>query len=146
MTSATWRKLIATVLMIVLGLTATISIRWIWRDIAYWSRSVTVEYKTATLGECVRTAIADWPEVSASSAEGIVNLQVPGQEGALVKDTPDPHVARIVVFGHSESVSHPGPASEEPVNVLLRELKGRVSMHCGGKRTDEDPEAGKSVN
>ena len=98
MTSAAWRKLIATFLVVALGFAAVFSIRWIWRDITYWSRSVTVAYQTASLGDCVRTAIADWPEVSASSAEGVINLVVPGQEGALVKDTPDPHVARIVVY------------------------------------------------
>ena len=97
MTSAAWRKLIAAVLVIAFGLGAIFSIRWIWRDITYWSRSVTVAYKTDTLGDCVRTAIADWPEVSATSADGVITLVVPGQEGALVKDTPEPQVARIVV-------------------------------------------------
>ena len=146
MSNAIWRRLIAAFLVIAIGSTAVVSIRWIWRDITYWSRSVTVAYQTASLGDCVRIAIADWPEVSASSAEGVINLVVPGQEGALVKDTPDPQVARIVVFGHSESVSHLGPASEEPVTVLLGELKGRISTRCNARRTLDDPMARKSVN
>jgi len=132
-TSAAWRKLIATVLAIAFAIAAAWSIRWIWRDITYWSRSVTVEYRTATLADCVSAAIAEWPEVSTSSAAGVINLQIPGQEGVLVKDTPDVHVARIVVFGHSASVSHLGPASEEPVAALLRDLKGRMSLHCGSE-------------
>lgn len=146
MSTATWRKLIATFLVVALGFATVLSIRWIWRDITYWSRSVTVAYQTASLGDCVQAAIADWPEVSASSAEGVINLRVPGQEGALVKDTPDPHVARIVVFGHSESVSYLGPASEEPVTALLDELKGRIATRCDDRRTVDDPVARKSVN
>ena len=146
MKSAAWRKLIAAFLVVALGVGAIVSIRWIWRDITYWSRSVTVAYQTASLGDCVRTAIADWPEVSASSAEGVIKLVVPGQEGALVKDTPDPYVARIVVYGHSESVSHLGPATEEPVTALLGELKGRMSTRCAARRTVDDPMARKSVN
>jgi hypothetical protein len=146
MTTATWRKLIAAVLAISFGLAAAFSIRWIWRDITYWSRSVTVAYKTDSLGDCVKTALADWPEVSASVADGVIALAVPGQEGALVKDTPDPQVARIVVYGHSESVSHLGPASEEPVTALLGELKGRMATRCAARRTLDDPMARKSVN
>lgn len=146
MTTAAWRKLIAAVLVIAFGLGAAFSIRWIWRDITYWSRSVTVAYQSDSLGDCVRTAIADWPEVSASSADGVIRLVVPGQEGALVKDTPDPQVARIVVYGHSESVSHLGPASEEPVAALLGELKGRIATRCGARRAMDDPMARKSVN
>ena len=146
MTSAAWRKLIAAVLVIAFGLAAAFSIRWIWRDITYWSRSVTVAYKTDTLGDCVGTAIADWPEVSASSADGVITLVVPGQEGVLVKDTPDPQVARIVVYGHGESVSHLGPASEEPVAALLGELKGRIATRCGSHRAIDDAMNRKSVN
>ena len=146
MTTATWRKLIAAVLVIVIGLGAAFSIRWIWRDITYWSRSVTVAYKTDTLGDCVRTALVDWPEVSASSADGVITLVVPGQEGALVKDTPDPQFARIVIYGHSESVSHLGPASEGPVAAVLGELKDRMATRCGARQTIDDPMARKSVN
>ena len=50
MTSAAWRKLIAAVLVIAFGFGAAFSIRWIWRDITYWSRSVTVAYETAKPG------------------------------------------------------------------------------------------------
>ena len=146
MTSASWRKLIAVVLAIAFGLAAALSVRWIWRDITYWSRSVTAAYKTDSLSDCVRTAIADWPEVSASAADGVIALAVPGQEGALVKGTPDPQVARIVVYGHSESVSHLGPASEEPVAALLGELKDRMATRCGARRAIDDPMARKSVN
>lgn len=146
MTSASWRKLIAVVLVIAFALGAAFSIRWIWRDITYWSRSLTVAYETATLGDCMKEAFADRPEVSVSFADGSFKLQIPGQEGALVKDTPDPHVARIVVYGHSASVSHLGPASEEPVTALLGELKSRLSTRCGANRAVADPMARKSVN
>ena len=146
MTSASWRKFIATALVIALGLAAAYSIRWIWRDITYWSRSVTVEYETTSLADCVAKSFADRPEVSVTFTEGAFNLQIPGQEGALVKDTPDPHVARIVVYGHSASVSHLGPASEKPVTAFLGELKSRISARCGANRTIGDPMARKSVN
>ena len=61
----------------------------------------------------------------------ILARQVPAQEGVIVKDTPTPKVARIVVDGHSEFVSYLGPSSEEPVTELLRQLGQSVSIHCG---------------
>jgi hypothetical protein len=132
MTSETWRRLIAAILIITLSVVSYFAIRWVWRDITYWSRSTTVAYKTATLEECVRIAVADWPGVSAFYSEPMINLQVPAQEGVIVKDTPTPQVARIVVYGHSDSISYLGPSSEEPVTELLRQLSHRISLRCGG--------------
>ena len=65
MTDAAWRQLIATVLAITLCIISYFSFRWVWRDITYWSRSTTVEYRSATLERCVRLAVSDWPDVSA---------------------------------------------------------------------------------
>jgi hypothetical protein len=109
--TATWRRLIASFLLIALGITSFFAIRWVWRDITYWSRSTTVAYETDTLEECIR-------------------LAVPAHEGVIVKDTPTPRVARIVVYGHSESVSKLGPAAEEPVTELLSQLRSRISSQC----------------
>ncbi len=132
MTHAAWRRLIAIVLAIALCMISYFAFRWVRSDITYWSRSTTVEYKTATLEQCVNLAVADLPGVSAFIAGPIINLRVPAQEGVIVKDTPTPQVARIVVYGHSETISQLGPKSEQPVTVLLRQLSDRMSSRCGG--------------
>lgn len=106
------RRLLAAVLLAALGVASFLALRWIWRDITYWSRSVTVEYGTATLEACVR--------------------RLPERAGVRVQETPDPQVARIVVFGHGASVSHPGPASEESAEHLLQDMKLAVAARCGG--------------
>ena len=131
MTDAAWRRLISIVLVVALCIISYFAIIWIRRDITYWSRSTTVEYKTATLEQCVRLAVAEWPDVSADFSGSMIKLQVPAQEGVIVKDTPAPQVARIVVYGHSDSVSYLGPSSEEPVTELLGQLSRRMSLRCG---------------
>jgi hypothetical protein len=131
MTFSKWRQLIAIILVISLCVISYFAIRWVWHDITYWSRSTTVAYKTDTLEQCVRIAIADLPDVSAFISGSMIGLQVPTQEGVLVKDTPTPRVARIVVYGHSDSISYLGPSSEESVTELLRQLSDRMSSRCG---------------
>jgi hypothetical protein len=131
MTDASWRRLIGIILVVALCIISYFAIQWVWRDITYWSRSTTVECKTATLEECVRLAVSDWPDVSAVVSAPIIKLQVPAQEGVIVKDTPTPQVARIVVYGHSESVSYLGPSAEEPVTELIRQLSRSMSARCG---------------
>lgn len=132
MTSAMWRRLIAVILAITLCVASYFAIRWVWRDITYWSRSTTVAYETDTLEQCVRIAIADWPRVSATFSGPLISLQVPAQEGVIVKDTPTPQVARIVVYGHSDSISYLGPSSEDAVMDLLRQISHRMSLRCDG--------------
>lgn len=105
------RRLLAAVLLTALGAASFLGLRWVWRDITYWSRSVTVEYGTATLEACVR--------------------RLPEQAGVRIQETPDPHVARIVVSGHSASVSQLGPASEESAAERLRDVKRAVAARCG---------------
>lgn len=104
------RRLIAAVVLAVIGVASFLAIRWAWRDITYWSRSVTVEYETDSLEACVRL--------------------LPEREDVIVKPTDQPQVARIVVFGHSESVSHLGPASEEDAAAVLQDMKTVVSERC----------------
>ena len=104
--------------------------RWIRRDITYWSRSVTVAYETYSLEACVRLVVAGMPDVSVISLGPPLSLRVPEQEGVIVNNSLDPRVARIVVFGHSESVSYLGPASEEPVAAVLHDLKTAMSARC----------------
>ena len=124
------RRLIMAVLVATFCVVAFLSWRWVWRDIRYWSRSATVKYETDSLESCVAQAVAGMPGVSVISSGPPVSLQVPSQEGVIVKDTPEPRVARIVVYGHSESISTLGPAAEEPVANLLRELKTAISARC----------------
>ena len=131
MTDATWRRFIAIMLTIALFCISYFALNWVRRDITYWSSSTTVEYRTANLEQCVRLAVADLPGVLADFSGPTINLLVPTQEGVIVKDTPTPQVARIVVYGHSESVSQLGPKSEEPVTELLRQLSSRISARCG---------------
>lgn len=131
MTFTGWRQLVAITLAIVLGVSAFRAMGWVWRDITYWSRSTTVSYKTDSLEECVRLAAADWPDISASFSGPEIMLRTPLQEGVIVKDTPTPKLARIVVFGHSESISHLGPSSEDSVSELLRRLSHDLSLRCG---------------
>src|SRR6476646_8833573 len=122
MESATWRQLITVTTLGGLAIGSFFAIRWIWRDITYWSRSTMVAYKNPTLEDCVRVAVTDWPGISASFNGSTISLHGPAQEGVIVKDTETPQVARIVVYGHSASITTLGPASEASVNELLREL------------------------
>jgi hypothetical protein len=131
MTMAASRRLIAMLLLIGLCAISYFAFRWVRNDITYWSRSTTAEYQTATLEQCVKLVVADWPGVSADFSGPTIDLRVPAQEGVILKDTPTPRVARIVVYGHSESVSRLGPGSEEPVADLLRKLRDRISTRCG---------------
>jgi hypothetical protein len=128
----TSRRLIGAAVLLALFIGSYFAFRWVWRDITYWSRSATVAYKNSSLGECVRIAVADWPGVSASFDGPSIVLRVSNQEAVVIKDTPTPHIARIVVSGHSSSVSHLGPASEELVGAALRQLTSRFSARCGG--------------
>jgi hypothetical protein len=127
----TSRRLIGAAALLALFIGSYFTVRWVWRDITYWSRSATVAYKNSSLGECVRIAVADWPGVSASFDGSSIALRVSNQEAVVIKDTPTPHVARIVVSGHSSSVSHLGPPSEEMVGAALRQLTSRLSVSCG---------------
>jgi hypothetical protein len=131
LTIAGWRRAIALILAIGLCTTLVFAVRWVWRDITYWSRSTTVAYQADSLEQCVRMAVADLPGVSVIASGPAIQLQVPAQEGALVKGTPEPRVARIVVYGHSNSVSRLGPASEEAVTELLQQLRQAISARCG---------------
>lgn len=124
------RKTIAAMLAAALALGAAWAIRWIWRDITYWSRSVTFPHGSEPLRDCLARALPGLPGVSMRAANGEILLDVPGQEGALVKPTPDAGVARIVVFGHSASVSTLGPPAEEPVAATLQSLKSAFSASC----------------
>ena len=124
------RRILAGLLVIVLVVAAGAAVRWIWRDITYWSRSVTFAHGTASLETCLPRALPGLPGVSIRSSGEEIRLDVPGQEGALVKPTPEAGVARIVVYGHSASVSTLGPPAEEPVAAALQALKSAFSASC----------------
>jgi len=104
------RRLLAVVFIAIIGVASFLAFHWVWRDITYWSRSVTVGYETDSLEACVRL--------------------LPEREDVVVKSTDEPKVARIVVFGHSESVSQLGPASEEDAAAVLRDMRTAVSERC----------------
>jgi hypothetical protein len=130
-THARQRKTLAAILVIALTVSAAYAVRWIWRDITYWSRSVTFTHGSESLEICLPRALPALPGVSIQSIGDEVHLDVPGLEGALVKPTPEPRVARIVAFGHSASVSTLGPPAEEPVTAALQSLKSAFSASCG---------------
>lgn len=117
--------------MIALAISAACAIRWIWRDITYWSRSATFAHGNESLAACLPRALPSLPGVSIRSAGEEIRLEVPGQEGAIVKATPELRVARIVVYGHSASVSTLGPPAEEPVSAALQSLQSAFSASCG---------------
>jgi hypothetical protein len=125
------RKAVAAVVAIALALAAAYAFRWIWLDITYWSRSVTFEHGTEPLATCLPRALPGLPGVAIRPAGDEILLDVPGLEGALVKPTPEPPVARIVAYGHSASVSTLGPPAEEPVTAALQSLKTAFSASCG---------------
>jgi hypothetical protein len=125
------RKAVATILIATLVLGAAWAVRWIWRDITYWSRSVTFPHGSEPLRDCLARALPELPGVALRAGGDEILLDVPGQEGALVKPTPDAGVARIVVYGHSASVSTLGPPAEEPVAATLQSLKSAFSASCG---------------
>jgi hypothetical protein len=124
------RRTLAALFVIALALAAVVAVRWIWRDITYWSRSVTFAHGTASLGTCLPLALAALPGVSIRPSGEAFQIELPGQEGALVKPTPDAGVARIVIYGHSASVSTLGPPAEEPVAAALQALKSAFSASC----------------
>ncbi len=109
------RRLIAAVVIAFIGVASFLAIRWAWRDITYWSRSVTVEYAMDSLESCVRL--------------------LPERHDVIVKAAGKPQVARIVVFGHSESISQLGPPSEDAPAETLREFKALVVSRCGNPGT-----------
>jgi hypothetical protein len=129
----TWRRSIAGAAAVVLAVGSLLALRWIWRDITYWSRSATVDYRTGTLEDCVALVLPGLPGITLSAAGPEIRLSVPGQEGVLVKDDPAGKIARIVVYGHSGSVSHLGPDSEEPVAALLGELSRKFASVCSDR-------------
>ncbi len=131
MVYGTSRRIIGAVTLLALFIGSYFAFRWVWRDITYWSRSATVAYKTSSLGECVKIAVADWPGVSAFIDGPTIALRIPNQEAVVIKDTLTPQVARIVVSGHSNSVSRLGPPSEELVSATLLQLTSRFSVSCG---------------
>lgn len=124
------RKTIATVGALVLATALYHALTWIRRDITYWSRSTTFTYQSETLERCARLVVLNLPAVSISMKGKEIVLHVPGQEGVLVKPTATSREARLVVFGHSKSISTLGPPSEEPVNAFLRELSGEFTKWC----------------
>lgn len=128
---AVQRKVIGAVVAIVLALGTAWAVRWIWRDITYWSRSVTFAHGRESLETCVPRALVGLPGISITSTGDEIRLDVPGFEGALIKPTPEQHVARIVAYGHSASVSTLGPPEEEPVAILLQSMKSAFSASCG---------------
>lgn len=121
------RRTIGAVLAVALVLGIAWSVRWIWRDITLWSRSDTFAHGTEPLATCLERGL---PGVTVHEEDGRFHFEVPGQEGALVKPTPEPGVARIVVFGHSASISTLGPPAEEPVAATLQSLKSAFSASC----------------
>jgi hypothetical protein len=125
------RRILATLLVIALALGMAGAIRWIWRDITYWSRSVTFVHGTEPLESCAARALAALPGVAMRTAGAEILLDVPGQEGALVQPALEPYRARIVVYGHSASVSTLGPPNEEPVAGLLQSMKSAFTATCG---------------
>lgn len=80
----------------------------------------------------MNSVVADGPATFASRDGGSISLGMAGQESVVVKDTPTPHVARIVVSGHSRSVSQLGPPSEEQARDALSRLRARFAAACGG--------------
>ncbi len=122
--------MLATLLLIALVTAAAFATRWIWRDITYWSRSVTFARGTVPLESCVSRALAGIPGVEMRVHDAEIRLEVPGQEGALVKPAREPNRARIVVYGHSDSVAMLGPPQEEPVAALLQSMKSAFSATC----------------
>ena len=125
------RGILAAILAIALLVAAGAAVRWIWRDITYWSRSVTFAHGSESLQSCVARSLPGLPGVSIRSTGEEIQLDVPGLEGALVKPTPEARVARIVAYGHSASVSTLGPPAEEPVTTALQSLKSAFSASCG---------------
>lgn len=130
MDSDVQRKTIGTILIVTLALGAAWAIRWIWLDITYWSRSATFAHGAAPLETCLPRALPELPGVAIRPGSDAILLDVPGQEGALVKPTPEAGVARIVVYGHSASISTLGPPAEEPVAATLRSLQSAFSASC----------------
>lgn len=124
------RRILAGLLAIALLVTTGAAVRWIWRDITYWSRSVTFAHGSELLEACLPRALAGLPGVAIRPSGEEIRLDLPGQEGALVKPTPEAGVARIVVYGHSASVSTLGPPAEEPVTAALQALKSAFSASC----------------
>ena len=125
-----WRKTISIAVLVSLAFAAYQAVRWVWRDITYWSMSTTVAYSTASIDECLRRIAEHLPELSVSTANGAPVLQMPSTEGLMVKATSTPQVARLVVFGHSASISRLGPPSEESVRRLLNKLNAEVEQQC----------------
>ncbi len=125
------RRILGIILVIAIAVMVTTYVRLLWRDITLWSRSVTFEHGSQPFADCIPRALPDLAGVTIRSADGELALDVPGQEGARVKATDEPGVARIVVFGHSASISKLGPPAEEPVAATLRDLKAAFSANCG---------------
>ena len=124
------RKAIAAILIVTFVLGSAWAVRWIWLDITYWSRSVTFAHGSEPLEACLPRALPALPGVAVRGGPGEIRLDVPGQEGALVKPTHEAGVARIVVYGHSDSVSTLGPPAEKPVAAILQSLKSAFSASC----------------
>jgi hypothetical protein len=124
------RKLIAAILIVTLVLGSAWAVRWIWRDITYWSRSDTFAQGAVSLETCLTRALPGLPGVTMRATDNQFLLDIPGQEGAFVKPTPEAGIARIVVFGHSDSISKLGPPAEEPVAATLHSLKSAFSASC----------------
>ncbi|MGJ8670859.1 MAG: hypothetical protein ACSHXK_15340 [Oceanococcus sp.] len=131
MSARLWQKCIGYGLVLVLCVSALAATRWVWRDITYWSRSLTVAHTADNLGECVAMAVADWPAVKVPPFDQVITLELPGPYDALVKSTETSGVARIVVFGHSASIAKLGPENDRPVQVLLKKLSADISKQCG---------------
>jgi len=125
-----FRRALAAFVLVLLAIGSFYAVRWVWRDITYWSRSVTVPYHTDSIEACVLMVLPDWPDVSAKFEAGVLRLSTPLQEGLIVKDGGKPNLLRIVVYGHSATIARLGPADEGPVLAYLHRLAGVVEAQC----------------
>jgi hypothetical protein len=124
------RKTIVAVATIAFIAAAYAALKWIRQDITYWSRSVTFTYRSDTLEQCARLVALNLSGVTVSNDGKVIALNVPGQEGVLVKPTGNAQEAWLVVFGHSPSISQRGPAAEAPVKAFLEGLRDEFARWC----------------
>ena len=124
------RKSIAAIVAVIVATASYRALIWVRKDITYWSRSVTFTYRTDTLEQCTRLVALDLPGVTVSTNGKEFALSVPNLEGVIVKPTSNAQEARLVVYGHSRSISTLGPESEEAVNDTLRQLSAEFARLC----------------
>lgn len=110
---------------------AAVAIRWVWLDITYWSRSALLSYGSGDLEACVRLVSLQWPGARVRPDEGGIALDLPALDGVRLRPEGD-QTARLIVHGHSASISTLGPSSEEETQALLKRLLGDFDLWCGG--------------